>query len=163
MLRISPTPTSAIQKSMNLFDEFGGGNCSENKARTSASTKGSTRADYPSSNYVSQTVSNFVNNFVKNVNNYLTPDTKRAFDQLRQGFTKVLILQQLNLKQYIWVETDASGHVTGGVWVNWLMTWANSIRWSISRVKSFLPKFDTKFTTVSLWPSLRPLKHGGII
>ena len=89
---------------MNLVDEFGGGDCGENEARTSASTKGPTGADYPSSDYVSHAVSN-----------YLTPDARKAFDQLRQTFTKALILQHFDPEQYIQVETDASGHVIGGV------------------------------------------------
>ena len=81
MLRMSPTPTSATKKSMNLVDEFGGGDRGENEARAPASTKGPTGADYPSSDHVSHAVSN-----------YLTPDAKKAFDQLRQAFTKAPIL-----------------------------------------------------------------------
>ena len=112
---MSPIPTLAMQKLMNLIDEFGEGNCSENKARTSASTKGLTRADYLSSDYVSHAISNFVNNSAKNVSNYLTTNAKRAFDQLYQVFTKTPILQHFDPEQYIWVETDASGHDIGGV------------------------------------------------
>ena len=89
---------------MNLVDEFGGGDRGENEARTPASTKGPTGADYPSFDHVSHAVSN-----------YLTPAAKKAFDQLRQAFTEALILQHFNLKQYIWVETDASGYAIGGV------------------------------------------------
>ena len=48
MLRMSPTPISATQKSMNLVDQFS--DRGENKARrTSALMKGPTGADYPSS------------------------------------------------------------------------------------------------------------------
>ena len=69
---------------MNLVDEFGRGDYNENEARRAfASTKGPTGADYLSSNHVSHTVSNIVSNFAKNVSNYLTPDAKRDFDQLR--------------------------------------------------------------------------------
>ena len=89
---------------MNLVDEFGGGDRGENKARTPASTKGPTGADYLSSDHVSHAVSN-----------YLTPDAKKAFDQLRQAFTKAPILQHFDPEQYIRVETDASGHAIGGV------------------------------------------------
>ena len=90
---------------MNLVDEFGEGHCGENEAkRVFASGKGPTKADYPSSNHVSHAVSNIVSNSAKNVSNYLTPDAKRAFDQLRQAFTKVPIFQHFNPKQYIWVE-----------------------------------------------------------
>ena len=81
MLRMSPIPTSVTQKLINLVDEFGGGDRGENEARTPASTKGPTGADYPSFDHVSHAVSN-----------YLTPDAKKAFDQLRQAFTKASIL-----------------------------------------------------------------------
>ena len=104
MLKMSPTPTSITQKLMNLIDEFGRGDRGENEARTSASTKGPNRADYPSSDYVSYTVSN-----------YLTPDAKKAFDQLCQAFTEAAILQHFNPEQYIRVQTDASRHAIGGV------------------------------------------------
>ena len=104
MLKMSLTSTSVTQKSMNLVDEFGGGDCGENEARTSASTKGPTRADYPSSDHVSHAVSN-----------YLTPDAKKAFDQLCQAFTKATILQYFDLEQYIRVEIDASGYAISGV------------------------------------------------
>ena len=98
---------------MNLVYEFGRGNCSENTAKTSALTKGPTGADYPSSNHISHAVSNFVSNSAKKVSNYLTPDAKRAFDQLRQAFTKVPILQHFDPEQYIRVEIDVSGHIIG--------------------------------------------------
>ena len=82
MLKMSLTP--ATQKFIYMVDEFGGGNYVENKARkTSASTKGPTGADYLSFNHVSHAVSNFVSNSAKNISNYLTPNAKRAFDQLR--------------------------------------------------------------------------------
>ena len=81
MLKMSPTPTSATQKSMNLVDKFGKGDCGENEAKkASASTKKSTGADYQFSNHVSHAVRNFISNSAKNVSNYLTPDSKKAFD-----------------------------------------------------------------------------------
>ena len=89
---------------MNLVDEFGGGDCGKNEARAPASTKEPTRADYPSSDHVSHAVSN-----------YLTPDAKKAFDQLRQVFTEAPILQHFNPEQYIRVEIDVFGHAIGGV------------------------------------------------
>ena len=114
MLRI--ILTSTMQKSINLVDEFGGGDCNENEAkRASASTKGPIGADYLSSNHVSHTVSNIVSNSAKNVSNYLIPDAKRAFDQLRQAFTKAPILQYFNPEQYIQVKTDILRHAIGGV------------------------------------------------
>ena len=114
MLRMSPTPTT--QKLMDLVDEFDEGDRGKNEAKkTSASTKKPTGADYQSSNHVSYTVSNFVSNSAKNVSNYLTPNAKKAFDQLRQAFTKAPILQYFNSEQYIQVETDASGYAISGV------------------------------------------------
>ena len=104
MLRMSSTPTSVMQKSINLVDEFGGGNRGENQAKTSVSTKRPTRPDYPSFDHISHAVSN-----------YLTPDAKKTFDQLRQAFTEALILQHFDPEQYIQVETDASGYAIGGV------------------------------------------------
>ena len=102
MLRMSLT--SITQKLMNLVDEFGGGDRGENEARAPASTKEPTGADYPSSDHVSHAVSN-----------YLTPAAKKAFDQLRQAFTEVPILQHFDPEQYIRVETDASGHANSGM------------------------------------------------
>ena len=104
MLRMSPTPTSVTQKSRNLVDKFGGADYGENEAKTSASTKRPTRADYLYSYHVSHAVSN-----------YLTPDAKKAFDQLRQAFTEAPILQHFDPERYIRVETDASGYAIGGV------------------------------------------------
>ena len=97
MLRISPTSTT--QKLRNLVDEFDGGDRGENEVRKAfALIKGPTKADYPSSDHVNHTVSNIVSNFAKNVSNYLTSDAKRAFDQLRQAFTEVPILQHFDPK-----------------------------------------------------------------
>ena len=99
-----------------MINEFGRGNRGKNDTRkASALTKGPTGEDYPSFDHISHTVSNIVSNFAKNVSNYLTPDAKRAFDQLCQAFTKVPILQHFDLEQYIRVETNASGHAIGKV------------------------------------------------
>ena len=112
MLKISPT--SIMQKLINLVDKFGGGNRGENEARrASASTKGPTKTDYLSSDPVSHTVSNIVSNCAKNVSNYLTPDAKKAFDQLFQVFTKAPIFQHFDPKQYIRIKTDTSEHAIG--------------------------------------------------
>ena len=93
-----------------MVDEFD--NHDENEARrTSTSTKGRTGADYLSSNHVSHTISSCANN----VSNYLTPDARRAFDQLRQAFTKLSILQYFHPERYIQVETDVSGHAIGKI------------------------------------------------
>ena len=116
MLGMSPILTSDTQKSMSLFDKFDGGDCGENEVRgTFASTKGPIGANYPTFNHVSHAVSNFVNNSAKNVSNYLTPDAKRAFDQLRQAFIEVAILQHFDPGQYIQIETDVSSHAIGEV------------------------------------------------
>ena len=97
MLRMSLIPTT--QKLMEVVDEFGTGDCGENKVtKTSALVKKSNAADYPSSNHVSYAVSNFVSNFAKNVSNYLSQGAKKTFDQLRQVFTKALIFQHFNLE-----------------------------------------------------------------
>ena len=108
MVWMSPNPISVMQKSINLVDEFGRSDHSKNKTRTFVSTKGSAGADYPSFNYVSYAVS-------KNISNYLTPDAKKAFDQLRQAFTEAPIFQHFDPERYIRVETDASGYAIGGV------------------------------------------------
>ena len=82
-----------MQKLMNLVDEFGRGDCNKNKVkRAFASTKEPTEVDYSSSDHVSHTVSNIISNSAKNVSNYLTPDTKKAFDKLCQAFTEAPIL-----------------------------------------------------------------------
>ena len=114
MLKMSPTST--MQKSMNLVNEFGGDDRGENEARKAFElTKGPTTADYPSFDHVSHAVSNIVSNFAKNVSNYLIPNVKKAFDKLREAFTKVPILQHFDPEQYIRVETDASGHAISKV------------------------------------------------
>ena len=78
------SPTSTTQKLMNLVDEFGGIDCGKNEARKAfTSTKRPTIVDYLSFNHVSHTVNNIVSNFAKNVSNYLIPDARKAFDQLR--------------------------------------------------------------------------------
>ena len=110
------SPTSTMQKLMNLVDEFGKSDHSENEAkRAFASTNEPNRADSPSFDYVSHTVSNIVSNSAKNVSNYPILDVKRAFDQLRQALIETLIFQYFNAEWYIWVETDASGYAIGGV------------------------------------------------
>ena len=101
---------------MYLFNKFDRGNRGKNEAkRASVSIKRPTGADYPTSNHVNHIVSNIVSNSAKNVSNYLTSDAKKAFNQLRQAFTKVPILQQFDPEQYIRVKTDALGYAIGGV------------------------------------------------
>ena len=100
-----------MQKLMDVIDEFGKGDCGENEAKkASTSIKKLIGADYLSANHVSHTVSNLVS---KNVSKYLTPNAKKAFNQLRQAFTKAPILQHFDPEQYIWVKTDVFGHAIG--------------------------------------------------
>ena len=109
-------PTLITQKSTNLVDKFGEGDCCKNKARkTFASTKGPTREDYLSFNHPSHAVSNIVSNSAKNISNYLTPDAKKVFDQLRQVFTQALIFQHFDPERYIWIKTNVSGYAINGV------------------------------------------------
>ena len=54
----------------------------------------------------------------KNLNRatgYLTPNARRAFTQLRQIFTKALILRHFHPEYHIWIKTDMSGYAIGGV------------------------------------------------
>ena len=46
---------------------------------------------------------------------FLTPSAKEAFNQLRQVFTKALILRHFDPECHIWIETDALGYAIGGV------------------------------------------------
>lgn len=46
---------------------------------------------------------------------FLTLEARLAFTQLRQIFTKALIVQHLDLKRHIWIETNASGYAIDDV------------------------------------------------
>ena len=46
---------------------------------------------------------------------FLTSDTREAFNQLRQAFTKVTILRHFDLECHIWIETNALGYAIGEV------------------------------------------------
>ena len=46
---------------------------------------------------------------------YLIPNTRQAFTQLRQTFTKALILRHFDPKCHIWIETDLSGYAMSGL------------------------------------------------
>ena len=46
---------------------------------------------------------------------YLTPDARQTFSQLRQAFTKALIFQHLDLGSYIRVETEVSSYAISEV------------------------------------------------
>ena len=47
--------------------------------------------------------------------NFLTPDIRWAFTQLRQVFTKTFILQHFDTERYIRIETNVSGYTIGSV------------------------------------------------
>ena len=54
----------------------------------------------------------------KNLNrtiDYLTPNAKQIFIQLKELFIKALIPYHLNLEYYIQIETDMSGYIIGVV------------------------------------------------
>ena len=46
---------------------------------------------------------------------YLTSDTRQAFTQLRQAFTKAPIFQYFDLEYHIWIESDMPDYAIGGV------------------------------------------------
>ena len=46
---------------------------------------------------------------------FLIPSNKEAFNQLKQVFTKALILQHFDPEYYIWIETNASSHAISRV------------------------------------------------
>ena len=46
---------------------------------------------------------------------FLTPGARKTFNQLKQAFTKALILQHFDPECHIWSETDPSGYAIGGV------------------------------------------------
>ena len=47
--------------------------------------------------------------------NFLTPNTKKAFNHLRLAFIKAPILRHFDPESHIRIETDASGYAIGGV------------------------------------------------
>ena len=47
--------------------------------------------------------------------NFLTPDAKMAFNQLRLAFIETPIFRHFDLESHIWIETNASGYAIGGV------------------------------------------------
>ena len=46
---------------------------------------------------------------------FLTPSARETFNQLKQAFTKVPILQHFDPECHIRIETNASGYAIGGV------------------------------------------------
>ena len=47
--------------------------------------------------------------------NFLTLNAKKVFNYLRLAFIKALILQYFDLKNHIWIKTDASGYTISEV------------------------------------------------
>ena len=156
MLKMSLTQTSGTEKSMNLVDEFGGGDRAENEARTSVSTKGPTGADYPSFNHVSHAIRNFVSNSAKNVSNTQSQTLKALLTNYLKPLLKRLSFNNLIRNNISGLKLTRLGILLMECWVSWLMTWGNGIQWLTSYIKWFLPKLDTKLTTVSFWQLLRP-------
>ena len=46
---------------------------------------------------------------------FLTPDAKKAFNQLRLAFIEAPILRHFDLESHIRIETNTSGYAIGGV------------------------------------------------
>ena len=46
---------------------------------------------------------------------FLISKAKEAFNCLRQAFTKAPILHHFDLECHVWIETNASGYIIGGV------------------------------------------------
>ena len=119
MLRTSSfTSLSTILQSINVADkdkiEESGGN-GTNLSNPFASIK-SIEADYLTSGSAKRGGGN-TKKGVEGVRDfdYLTPAAKKAFNQLRHAFTQAPILQYFDPEQHIWIETDMSGYIIGGV------------------------------------------------
>ena len=150
MLNMSPAPTSATQKLMNLVNKFGKGDCSKNEVRRiCVLTKGPTRADYVSSNYVSHAVSNFVRNSAKKSAITQPQTLKRLLTNYVKPLLKNLSFNTSIRNNTSGLKLTRLGMLLVKCWVSWLMIWANAIWWPTSCVKRFLLKHDTKLTTVS--------------
>ena len=46
---------------------------------------------------------------------FLTPDSKQAFTQFMQMFTKALISKSFDFNYYIWIKTNFLGYSIGGI------------------------------------------------
>ena len=46
---------------------------------------------------------------------FLNPDARQAFTQLRQAFTKALLLRHFDPERHIRINTNASGYAIGGI------------------------------------------------
>lgn len=55
------------------------------------------------------------NKFFKLVLGFLTANAKEAFCQFQRTFTKALVFQHFDTKQYIWIETNASRYAISGI------------------------------------------------
>ena len=95
MLKTSPEPAGTLPVTIVDDSEViwsSGGN--ERKSAKSDFTKRVRRAEEP---------------------RFLTPDARRAFTQLKQAFTKALILWHFDPDCHIRIETNAFGYAIGGV------------------------------------------------
>ena len=90
---------------------------------------------------------------------FLTSKAKKAFNHLRQVFTKALILRHFDPKCHIRIKTNASGYAIRGVPSQLTLNPVTSdkqlsqmltgIQWPISSEKSFLLSCSTRLTTMS--------------
>ena len=95
MLKMSPQPVSALPATaVDNNEVIGSSGRNEGKSAISDFTKPVYGVQEPS---------------------FLTPDTRRAFTQLRQALTKAPILRHFDPEGHIRIETDASGYAIGGV------------------------------------------------
>ena len=72
---------------------------------------------------------------------FLTLDTRKTFNHLRQAFLEALILQHIDPECYIWIETDASGYAIGGVLSQLNFDWVPPKESNLAKFK-ILTKFD---------------------
>ena len=102
----SPTRLSGVLLlSINVTEKDEIGDGSSNGMKSTIISKKFTKADYL----------NFEVTVSARAFEFLTLDTKKAFNHLRHAFTKAPIFQHFNLKRHIQIETDASGHTIGGI------------------------------------------------
>ena len=109
MLKMT-SPTQSLGISPLLIDvaeedKVGSGSSNGIKSTFTIMSKKATKADYL----------NFEGTVGVRSFGYLIPDTKKAFNNLRNAFTKTPIFQHFGLKRHIPVETNTSGHTISGI------------------------------------------------
>ena len=74
---------------------------------------------------------------------FLNPGARKAFNQLKQAFTKALILEHFDWECHIRIETDASGYAIGGVLSHLTPDWM-TLSFELNSAKSkVLTKLDS--------------------